>query len=320
MKAYVAKHITEDIRMKSRSGGAFFAIAQRFMDRYNGVVYGCYFDIGEKTAKHIRIDNSADLPKLQGSKYVQSDSSEGMKQALIDLHNGKKVLFSGTACQVAGIISACPKVEKNNLFTLDIVCRGIPSPGVCTAWLNKKMESIDDELVQFDFRNKSKFGWAAAKETIYTNSKQYDSDEYAKLFYGHNMIRPSCYKCLYRGLNRVSDITLGDAWGVGEADFFDEKGISLVLVNSNRGEKMMEDVDLYVREVDIQNYMQPALTESFKEPADRNAFWRKYHSSDILDVMLFENGTGLFKVKRYVRKAAYQLFRRLGKNDENLSK
>lgn len=134
------------------------------------------------------------------------------------------------------------------------------------------------------------------------------------------MIRPSCYKCLYRGLNRVSDITLGDAWGVGEADFFDEKGISLVLVNSNRGEKMMEDVDLYVRKVDIQNYMQPALTESFKEPADRNAFWRKYHSSDILDVMLFENGTGLFKVKRYVRKAAYQLFRRLGKNDENLSK
>lgn len=222
--------------------------------------------------------------------------------------------------QVAGIISACPKVEKNNLFTLDIVCRGIPSPGVCTAWLNKKMESIDEELVQFDFRNKSKFGWAAAKETIYTNSKQYDSDEYAKLFYGHNMIRPSCYKCLYRGLNRVSDITLGDAWGVGEADFFDEKGISLVLVNSNRGEKMMEDVDLYVRKVDIQNYMQPALTESFKEPADRNAFWRKYHSSDILDVMLFENGTGLFKVKRYVRKAAYQLFRRLGKNDENLSK
>ena len=179
---------------------------------------------------------------------------------------------------------------------------------------------IGEELVQFDFRNKSKFGWAAAKETIYTNSKQYDSDEYAKLFYGHNMIRPSCYKCLYRGLNRVSDITLGDAWGVGEADFFDEKGISLVLVNSNRGEKMMEDVDLYVRKVDIQNYMQPALTESFKEPADRNAFWRKYHSSDILDVMLFENGTGLFKVKRYVRKAAYQLFRRLGKNDENLSK
>ena len=89
--------------MKSRSGGAFFAIAQRFMDEYDGVVYGCYFDIGEKTAKHIRIDNSTDLSKLQGSKYVQSDSSEGMKQALIDLHNGKKVLFSGTACQVAGI-------------------------------------------------------------------------------------------------------------------------------------------------------------------------------------------------------------------------
>ena len=128
--------------MKSRSGGAFFAIAQRFMDEYDGVVYGCYFDIGEKVAKHIRIDNSADLSKLQGSKYVQSDSSEGMKQALIDLHNGKKVLFSGTACQVAGIISACPKVEKNNLFTLDIVCRGIPSPGVCTAWLNKKMEVL----------------------------------------------------------------------------------------------------------------------------------------------------------------------------------
>ena len=112
MKAYVAKHTTDDIRMKSRSGGAFFAIAQRFMDEYDGVVYGCYFEIGEKAAKHIRIDNSADLPKLQGSKYVQSDSSEGMKQALIDLHNGKKVLFSGTACQVAGIISACPKVEN----------------------------------------------------------------------------------------------------------------------------------------------------------------------------------------------------------------
>lgn len=142
MKAYVAKHTTDDIRMKSRSGGAFFAIAQRFMDEYDGVVYGCYFEIGEKAAKHIRIDNSADLPKLQGSKYVQSDSSEGMKQALIDLHNGKKVLFSGTACQVAGIISACPKVEKNNLFTLDIVCRGIPSPGVCTACLGRLLPSI----------------------------------------------------------------------------------------------------------------------------------------------------------------------------------
>lgn len=313
MRAYVAKHTKDDIRMKSRSGGAFFAIAQRFMDKYNGVVYGCYFDIGEKTAKHIRVDNSTDLPKLQGSKYVQSDSSDGMKQALIDLHNGKRVLFSGTSCQIAGIAKACSKAEKNNLFTVDIICHGIPSPGICTAWLDKKSKQLDETIKEVDFRNKSKFGWKSHKETIYTNSKQYDSDEYAKLFYGHNIMRPSCYKCLYRSLSRVSDISLGDAWSTEYTNFCDEKGISLILVNSNQGELLLEGADLYKKIVDIHDYMQAPLKEELREPADRCAFWRKYHKSDITDIMLFENGTGLFKYKRYARKAVYQIFRRLEK-------
>ena len=276
MQVYAVKHKDEKIRTNSRSGGIFTAISDQFLN--GGVVYGCVLN-GDLDVCHVRTESKAGRDKMRGSKYVQSRMGDCFRQIKNDLENGKKVLFSGTSCQVSGLRCFLQK-EYDNLFCLDIVCHGVPSPRVWRDYV-KWWEQKNGKIDTVDFRNKEQYGWADHVESIYFGSgRKKNSRVFTSLFYGHNCLRPSCYECPYKQINHPGDITIADYWGIDKAapGFSDNKGVSLVLVNSEKGAKAFElaKKSLVWKETRIEDSMQPPLRGPFKKPQGREKFWKDY--------------------------------------------
>lgn len=276
MQVYAVKHKDGEIRANSRSGGIFTAISDQFLD--GGAVYGCVLN-DDLMVRHVRTESKSARDKMRGSKYVQSRMGDCFKQVKEDLDNGKKVLFSGTSCQVSGLRCFLQK-EYDNLFCLDIVCHGVPSPKVWMDYL-KWWEQKKGKIDTVDFRNKKRYGWADHVESIYfASGRSKDSRIFTTLFYGHNCLRPSCYECPYKQLSHPGDITIADYWGIGKAapGFSDNKGVSLVLVNSEKGAKAFDlaKESLIWKETRIEDSMQPPLKGPFKKPESREQFWNDY--------------------------------------------
>lgn len=308
MNTYVFKINDFKNRICSRSGGFFFSLAKHIINN-GGIVYGVALENNIK-AKHIRIDTIEMLSKIQGSKYIQSDVGKCYKSAKIDLDSGKTVLFSGTACQVAGLKTFLNK-KYSNLVTVDIICHGVPSPMVWRDYLKSIEKKQNSEIVKVDFRNKYKFGWAAHKETVYfADGHTEDSGLFTGLFYSHNILRPCCYYCPYKSLERISDFSIGDAWGIDIAnpEFNDDNGVSLILVNDKRAEAILGQLkDCEKVKVSISDYMQPPLERPFAQPKERKKFWNYYHTHS------FEKVVSKYKRDTYVRLISNKLRKRIGR-------
>lgn len=275
MDAYIVKHKNENIRMKSRSGGMFTALSDIIL-KEGGVVYGCAMDT-ENHAVHKRAVTAKERDEFRGSKYVQSDMRGIMKLIEKDLIDNKTVLFSGCICQVAGVESFCKKIKNGRLYTVSILCQGVPSPLILQEYLHSKEQKYGAKVNMTDFRNKAKYGWNANYETIVYGNQLVDSTEYSSMFYSRVATRESCFRCPYRNLKQPGDIVICDAWGINkaDADFNDNKGVSLVLLqNSQCGElfnKALNDCDYRV--ADMKNYMQEPFKKRKKRPETRDAFW-----------------------------------------------
>lgn len=235
--------------MRSQSGGAFWGIAQKIVDS-NGVVYGASFN-ENWCVTHQKASNTGELEKLRMSKYVQSDMRGVYMQVKEDLRQGLTVLFSGTACQVAGLKASIPQKLHGNLFCVDIVCHGVPSPRVWEdyiAYLEKRYKS---RIVKACFRDK-RFGWHGAKETFrFENGKEITRQTSNRLYFSGISMRESCANCKFTNLKRVGDITVGDFWGYPKDSPYekDKKGISVALINSEKGEKLFNEIrDLFIVE------------------------------------------------------------------------
>lgn len=286
-EVYAVKHKDDNVRMESRSGGIFTALSDYFL-KNNGVVYGCALN-ESFVAVHIRASNELGRNKMRGSKYSQSNLGEMFSAVKKDLDTGKSVLFSGTSCQIAGLLSFLRK-DYENLLTLDIVCHGVPSPMIWQDYLHWQEKTHNGKCVKVDFRNKKVFGWAAHFETLYIEIagkiKTVHSDIYRNLFYRHMPLRPSCYKCPYKSINHPSDITIADYWGIEKAapGFDDNKGVSLVLVNSAAGKDLFEKVqnDIIVVPCRIEDSLQDPLKAPFPKPDGRDTFWKEYHEKGFL--------------------------------------
>ena len=277
---YAVKHKDLDVRMSSRSGGIFTAISDRILSE-NGVVYGCILTESFE-AVHVRAETAEDRNRMRGSKYIQSNMGDMFQQVQEDLHARRYVLFTGTSCQIAGLKAFLGKHDTDRLFCVDIVCHGVPSLRVWKSYLAWQEEVHHGKVVSVDFRNKKDFGWAAHIETLDVRKGQnqvehISSDVFKTLFYGHWILRPSCYQCPYKSTVHPGDITIADYWGIDTAapGFNDNKGVSLVLVNSKAGNEMFETVSeqLEYRSCRIENSMQPPLKAPFAAPADRAQFW-----------------------------------------------
>ena len=253
--------------LKSQSGGAFWTIAHSFINN-KGVVYGVGYGENFKII-HKRVDNVNDLEELRGSKYVQSEIGETFKDVLHDLKKGEKVLFSGTSCQIANLKSYIGNKWRHNLFTIDIICHGVPSPYVWSDFITYIEKKKNNNIISVNFRDKTK-GWENCVSSFKFKDNIYYTKEYSKIFYSKLFLRECCYICPFTNFNRVSDITIGDFWGWEKQSnlFNDNKGVSLLLVNSPKGHLLVNSVKdkVYLIEKDKDSCLQKNL----KEPTYRN--------------------------------------------------
>lgn len=236
----------ETLLMKSSSGGVFGLLANHFLQTGDWVC-GCLYD-DSMTPIHILTNQAEIVEKMYGSKYVQSQCFDCFPQIKEKLEEGNRVLFTGTACQVAALRGYLHK-EYSNLFTAEILCHGVPSPELFkkyVAYLGKKLQG---QVLDVQFRNKERDGWGSEHRTcvIYRNKngkickyRPILPAYFSAFFYGLNL-RLSCYTCHFATPNRVADITLGDYWGFWRkyGKRFD-KGISVVSVNSKKGKTIAD--------------------------------------------------------------------------------
>lgn len=279
MKSYIVKQKDLNSRMLSRSGGIFAAISDQVLAQ-GGVIYGAGMDKNFNVV-HKRAVNATERDELRGSKYVQSDMHNAYRLACEDLKAGRLVLFTGTPCQVDGIKALCPKGCEEHLICMDIVCHGVPSPRVWNDYKAYVEQKYHGKIEKIDFRNKERFGWSDHWETVTINGKEHDSQVYMKMFYEHTFLREACYVCPYKNLQRISDISIADAWGVETAnpEFDDNRGVSLVLINTQKGEKWFLDSQqgCDFKECALEKYMQEPLKGPFKKPDNTENVWKEYN-------------------------------------------
>lgn len=309
-KVYAVKHKCEEVRMDSRSGGIFTALSDEILQQ-KGVVYGCVLN-DKFEAVHIRAENENIRDRMRGSKYIQSKLGDTYKNVKIDIENGRKVLFSGTSCQVAGLKRYLENDYKN-LLCVDIVCHGVPSPKVWEKYMRWQEENNSAQIVAVDFRNKKEFGWREHVETLTMNDgNKINSKVFAKLFQGRNILRPSCYECPYKKVMHPGDITIADYWGIERAafEFDDNKGVSLVLVNSERGDGAFSSVkdEVKWKSTKLEDSLQPSLIGPFAAPKERDKFWEDFYSLNFKVIAYKYGELGVInKVKRRLREIKRKL-------------
>ena len=313
MNTYIVKQKDINSRMKSRSGGIFAAVSDKVLEA-GGVVYGCALD-EQFNAYHRRAVTKEERDLFRGSKYVQSDMRDAMKEAIKDLQEERLVLFSGTPCQIAGVKAVCPKGKEENLLTMDIVCHGVPSPAVWNDYKAYMEKKYHGKITGVDFRNKRNHGWWEHIESVKIHGFEVDSQIYKNLFYEHNILRDCCYECPYKSIERVGDISIADAWGIAQAapEFDDNHGVSLVLCSTAKGQKWLEQglKDCDYRECDLKDYMQEPLIRSFAKPENYEEFWQEYFSKDFAKMIKarYEDSVKIhlkWRVKRMVKAVVPQ--------------
>lgn len=280
-KAIAAINLDEKTRLESSSGGIFTLIAERIVEQ-GGVVFGAALTSDFKAVEHICVDNSDDLEKLRGSKYLQSEIGDTYKQAKEYLDNGRKVLFTGTPCQIGGLLSYLKK-PYDNLYTQDIICHGVPSPMVWRKYVEECEHKSVSQTKRMFFRHK-KYGWKTyavlfefSNSTAYV--KRFQEDAFMRLFLSDICLRPSCYACSFKSLYRQADITLADFWGIQNVipDMDDDKGISLVLVHSEKGRQLLNEISHDIRQANVElacvEKYNPAVNKSAAYNSNREKFF-----------------------------------------------
>lgn len=294
-----AKNIDRKERMESSSGGVFIALAKKVIEN-GGVVFGAVFNECWEVV-HTYAENLKDVKSMMGSKYMQSRMENSYREAKGFLKRGRTVLFTGCPCQITGLHNYLGK-EYHNLISVDFLCHGVPSPGVWRKYLTEVSTSFPKEIngisldfstkiTGIDFRNKQQSGWKNFYLTItgLSNgtekvllSDKHKNNPFMKGFLGDLYLRPSCYNCKCKNGASHSDLTIADFWGISSImpDFDDDKGVSLVLVNTDKGRNVLALCDLEIRKSTLDDARR--FNGGFKEtviiPPKRDAFFHHYNS------------------------------------------
>lgn len=280
---YAACSLNDEIRLKSSSGGVFTELAEYILD-VNGVVIGCSMSADCKKAVHILVENRVDLENLRGSKYLQSDLQGVFHKIQEYLNENRFVLFSGTPCQVSGLKAYLGNKKYDNLYTIDVICHGVPSPYIWKKYVEFRETEAQASVRRTIFRHK-KYGWKLYSVLFdFLNSTEYTEpltkDLYMKGFLANLFLRPSCYKCKFKGENYASDVTLADFWGVENVapEMDDNKGTSLVIIHTLKGDKIFKEIftKLKVKKIDRDRALEsnPSYYSSVQENHLRKGFYR----------------------------------------------
>lgn len=315
LSVYAAMNSNEEIRLKSSSGGIFTLLALQIIAE-GGVVFGARFNENWEVI-HDYAETVEGLEAFRGSKYVQSVIADNYKYAKQFLLEGRKVLFSGTPCQIAGLKKFLRK-EYENLLTVEVVCHGVPSPKVWRNYLQYKraqhvvgkntVSSSINELpviTGISFRDKTK-GWekfgfkicyAASEAAENSVSKSayivnceitpFNEDVFMRGFLKNLYLRPSCYHCVARLGKSGADIAIADYWGIQRIhpELDDDKGVNLVLINTQKGKIYFNEIAASLAYT-ISDYKKsiasnPCIVKSVAEPSQRVQFWREYERQGI---------------------------------------
>lgn len=310
-KIYAAKNRNQTIRLGSSSGGVFTLLAEAVL-KEQGVVFGAKFDALWNVV-HDYTESIEGLEAFRGSKYVQSRIGESYIKVEQFLKDGRRVLFSGSPCQVAGLKKFLRK-DYDNLVTVDFVCHGVPSPMIWRDYLNDiiRPKGVDGKnmvsqlslndmpvITGISFRDKrngwKKFGFSVrvrsafeADKNLVSQSVEVDDKTllyephkenlYMKGFLKNLYLRPSCYACPVKAGKSGSDYTLADFWGARDfvGDFEDDRGLSAVLVY--HGKLNIESMDMDFRPIAMGNILaqNPAVVKSSRMKGGRAKFFSKY--------------------------------------------
>lgn len=281
-KAYAAYNINLDERLDSSSGGMFSLFARLVLER-GGVVFGAAMADDCRSVHHICIHSERELPLLRGSKYVQSNIGFSYTKVRRILDSGEEVLFSGTPCEIEALKSFLGK-EYDNLICIDFICHGVPSPRLWAKYVKYREDTAAAPVQRTFFRHK-KYGWKTYALLVeFSNNKAYEQifskDLFMQMFLQNICLRPSCYSCPFKKINRVSDITLADFWGCQFVcpELDDNNGLSALLIHSPKGTKLFRSIrDLCVsKEVPFSSVLRwnSSLTQTCSLPEYRSNFFK----------------------------------------------
>lgn len=268
MKTYAAIYKDNIIREYSSSGGIFSALSEKF-----DVVYGVAMTKDCYGAEMIRVEG--DISPLRGSKYFQAKVGDAFKQVKQDLEEGRKVLFSGTGCQINGLSMFLGK-EYSNLFLLDIVCHGTPSPKLWREYaLYQEKKHGKLESVNFRCKDDSWKNFGMKENQLYISKSK---DAFMNMFLDNFCLRPACYECHAKHYKKA-DMTIADFWGIENVapDMNDGRGTSLVITRTDKGQEFFESIKnvLKWKEVSYQDGIKsnPSEYASVTRPSQRDSFF-----------------------------------------------
>lgn len=289
---FAAVNPDETVRLRSSSGGVFSLLAEYVIEQ-GGVVFGAAFNERMEVV-HCHAETMDGVAAFRGSKYVQSQIGTSFQDAENFLKSGRKVLFSGTPCQIAGLKSYLGK-EYPGLLTVDFVCHGVPSPGI----FKEYVEAQPTPVIAVNFRDK-RCGWKNFSITMDTSagekSKVFNNDEYMQGFLGNAFLRPSCYRCRFRTGRSCSDVTIGDFWGIDKLrpEMDDDKGLSLVIANNNEADSILKTLECSLTEMLLDDAIKynPSINSSVAIPPYRHLFfWTRKHFGLMTALRIFCGNT-----------------------------
>lgn len=278
---YAAKNPNETIRMNSSSGGIFTILAEQIINS-EGVVFGACWD-DEWNIKHDCAECIDDLAKFRSSKYLQSVIGDNYQKAEQFLKAGRKVMFTGTPCQIAGLRQFLRK-DYDNLLAVEVICHSVPSAGVWQQYLHEKLRALGwkkSDIHRITFRNKAT-GWKSYSFLIENHTGDAfmelgSANTFMRGFLADLYTRPSCTACPAKQLKSGSDITLGDFWGIGtlKPELDDDKGLSVIVVNTAKGKDAIYNIGVKLHSVAYEALTQrnPALITPVAMQPKRTAFF-----------------------------------------------
>lgn len=323
ISVYAAKNNDEEQRLRSSSGGIFILLAKRIISQ-GGVVFGARFD--EKwEVEHCYAETLEECTPLMRSKYVQSRIGNCYVEAERFLKQGRKVLFVGTSCQIAGLHKFLRKVY-DNLLTVDFICHGVPSPGVWRNYLEEIKSSRSEAagkntvLTDITFREKQlggyswgKYGFVVLKSPTEGDKKSvllsstFQDNVYMKAFLGNFILRPSCYSCVAKQGESGADITIADFWGINEfhPEFNDDKGVGLVFIHTNNGAEAWEQISAQLTTlsttVEDATKHNSSYLNSVGIPPKREIFWKTFRRTKSLETA-YNAATRYSFVEKVIRR------------------
>lgn len=279
-KGYLLQNKDAKVLAESTSGGAYTAIA-KYVLKQGGVVFGAALN-EHNEARHIYIESEDELWKFRNSKYVQSLIGDTYQQAKEFLKQGRLVCFSGTPCQMEGLVSYLRK-PYDNLIIIDVVCRAVPSPKVLRKYIEYQGLTYGDDLKNLKFRDKNFYGYKYSNMSFDSEKGSYhagiDTDPWLRSFFSGINVRPSCYACRFKKQYRVTDFTIWDCFEVYQysKELDNDKGVTKVLVHSAKAEEIMKaiEADAYIKEVGVDKLITGVheLTAQPKNNPRRTAFF-----------------------------------------------